>query len=235
MVFKIRLEAYTTAYEVNTPYAVYEAGNLQNFDYSANMPVVTFGMPEYYHEGAILTKAEGNTAKVIFTWVIKDEDTVPFNKLASWSTLWMKKGSSGISATQNDDDLPHTNSNSYIIDKYYSRRLRDLYSSGGNAGEQKPFDTNSSGDQIPTNDIFTERSLKLADTQMLALSEIFEKRGISTYERHEVILRNVTDNYNIWVQEGVISRISFQKAATDPVTWNATIEMTLGDAIASSA
>ena len=71
MVFKIRLEAYTTAYEVNTPYAVYEAGNLQNFDYSANMPVVTFGMPEYYHEGAILTKAEGNTAKVVFTWVIK--------------------------------------------------------------------------------------------------------------------------------------------------------------------
>lgn len=233
MVYKILIRLLPKS--ATAPLVEYEARNLQSFSYDVTIPTQQMALPEDYKEEAILVKAEGNTGKMVFTWVIKDEDTVPFNKLASWSTLWMKKGSSGISATQNDDDLPHTNSNSYIIDKYYSRRLRDLYSSGGNAGEQKPFDTNSSGDQIPTNDIFTERSLKLADTQMLALSEIFEKRGISTYERHEVILRNVTDNYNIWVQEGVISRISFQKAATDPVTWNATVELTLGDAIASSA
>ena len=70
---------------------------------------------------------------------------------------------------------------------------------------------------------------------MIALSEIFEKRGMSTREHHQVILRNATDNYNIWLHEGVISRISFQKNATDPVTWNATIELTIGDVILSSA
>ena len=69
---------------------------------------------------------------------------------------------------------------------------------------------------------------------MIALSEIFEKRGISTEERHEVILRNSTSNYNIFIQEGIISRLSFQKSATDPVTWNATVELTIGNVIAST-
>ena len=216
----------------NDVLAEYEARNLGSFSYDVTIPTSQMALPEFYKEGAILVKAEGNTGKMVFTWTIKDEDTVPFNKLASWDTLWYKKDVDGLI---NEDDLPHTHNNNYLTDTYYSRKLRDLETSGLNIGEEKEFSVDSQGNQIPTNSIFSSRSLKLADTQMIALSEIFEKRGISTYERHEIILRNSTDNYNIWVQEGVISRLSFQKQATDPVTWNATIELTVGDVIASTA
>ena len=33
--------------------------------------------------------------------------------------------------------------------------------------------------------------------------------------------------------EGVITRLSFQKSGTDPVTWNATLEFQIGDVIDS--
>ena len=240
MVFKIRLEAYTTAYEVNTPYAVYEAGNLQNFDYSANMPVVTFGMPEYYHEGAILTKAEGNTAKVIFTWVIKDETKNPFTTMNTWDTI-LTKVSAGefypfpkfpdldngsptwtgtniqkchdattnpdnnctqTTAEHNGDPLPYPNGS-----KYTSRRLF----------------TNSAGSTT-----YASYDTLTADGQMVALSEYFEKKGISGAERQRFILFNEGDDKYIFSQEGLITRMSFQKAGTDPVTWNATVEFQVG-------
>ena len=229
MVYKILIRLKPR--QSNDVMVEYEARNLGSFSYDITIPASQMALPEYYKEGAILVKAEGNTGKMVFTWTIKDESTVPFNKLASWDTLWSKKDTAGLI---NSDDLPHTQSNNYLTDIYYSRRLRDLETSGSNIGEEKSFSVDGQGNQIPTNSIFSSRSLKLADTQMIALSEIFEKRGISTYERHEIILRNSTDNYNIWVQEGIISRISFQKQSTDPVTWSATIELTVGDVIASS-
>lgn len=209
----------------------YEARNLGSFSYDVTIPASQMALPEFYKEGAIIVKAEGNTGKMVFTWTIKDEDTVPFNKLASWDTLWYKKDVAGL---ENSDDIPHTHNNNYLTDTYYSRKLRDLETSGLNIGEEKEFSVDSQGNQIPTNSIFSARSLKLADTQMIALSEIFEKRGLGSYERHEIILRNSTDNYNIWVQEGIITRLSFQKQATDPVTWNATVELTMGDVTAST-
>jgi len=197
----------------------YEARNLQSFSYDITIPTQQMALPEFYKEDAILVKAEGNTGKMVFTWVIKDEDTVPFNELASWSTLWQKKTTAGL---ENTDDIPHTLTVPSNRSLYYSRKLKAL---------------DGDGEEVTTtgNSSYTGRDTKTADTQMVALSEIFEKRGITTYDRHEVILRNSTSNYNIWVQEGIISRLSFQKNSTDPVTWNATIEMTIGDVIASTA
>ena len=62
----------------------YEASNLGNFDYSMAMPTSTFGLPEDYKESAIITKAEGNTGKLVFGWVIRDEPTSPFITMTSW-------------------------------------------------------------------------------------------------------------------------------------------------------
>lgn len=217
MVFKIKLEAYVSAYEVNTPYAVYEAGNLQNFDYSSNMPVVTFGMPEFYHEGAILTKAEGNTAKIVFTWVIKDELTNPFTTMDTWDNIL-----TDVSAGQMypfpkypdlDDGSPAwTGTNSQANGIYTSRRLFTI---------------------TPGSTTYATYDVKTADGQMVALSEYFEKKGISGAERQRFVLLDVDEDNSsnsrfIFNQEGLITRMSFQKAGTDPVTWNATIEFQVG-------
>jgi len=84
--------------------------------------------------------------------------------------------------------------------------------------------------KVGSND-YQNYDLKTADGQMIALSEIFEKKGISSQEKHRFSLFNATDNYLIFEQEGMITRMSFQKAGTDPVTWNATLEFTLGNVL----
>jgi len=212
MVYKILIRARD---RLDNLLVEYEARNLQSFSYDVTIPTQQMALPEFFIQSAILTKAEGNTGKMVFTWVIKDEATVPFNTLASWKDMWQEQEAS-------ESDLPHTLSVPSDRTLYYSRKLKAL----AVGGEEVTTTGNSS---------YTGRDTKTADTQMIALSEIFEKRGMSTREHHQVILRNATDNYNIWLHEGVISRISFQKNATDPVTWNATIELTIGDVILSSA
>ena len=211
MVYKILIRARD---RLDNLLVEYEARNLQSFSYDITIPAQSMALPEDFKEEAILVKAEGNTGKMVFTWVIKDEDTVPFNTLASWKDMWQEQEAS-------ESDLPHTLSVPSDRSLYYSRKLKAL----AVGGEEVTTTGNSS---------YTGRDTKTADTQMIALSEIFEKRGMSTREHHQVILRNATDNYNIWLHEGVISRISFQKNATDPVTWNATVELTIGNVILSS-
>ena len=207
MVYKILIRARD---RLDNLLVEYEARNLQSFSYDVTIPTQQMALPEFFIQSAILTKAEGNTGKMVFTWVIKDESTTPFNKMTSWKDMWQELDAEF-------DDLPHSLTNTEEI--YYSRKLKTL---------------DAEGEELSSAS-FTPRICKEADTQMIALSEIFEKRGMATREHHQVILRNVTDNYNIWLHEGVISRISFQKNATDPVTWNATIELTIGDVILSSA
>ena len=63
---------------------------------------------------------------------------------------------------------------------------------------------------------------------MVALSEYFEKKGISGAERQRFMLLDETTNRYIFNQEGLITRMNFQKAGQDPVTWNATIEFQVG-------
>lgn len=214
MVYKILIRSIESNDLGGDVLVEYEARNLQSFSYDITVPAQSMALPEDFKEKAVLVKAEGNTGKMVFTWVIKDEDTIPFNTLTSWKDMWMQKADNGGNA----DDLPHSLSVPSDRSLYYSRKLKAL---------------DSDGEEVTTAS-YTGRDTKTADTQMIALSEIFEKRGISTEERHEVILRNSTSNYNIFIQEGIISRLSFQKSATDPVTWNATVELTIGNVIAST-
>ena len=180
----------------------YECRNLQNFDHSINMPITTFGLPEDYLEKAIITKADGNTGKLVFTWIIKDEGTTPFNVMTSWNLLWP---SSSI------DPAPHANVSNNTT--YYSRKIKEVDSTTA----------------------YQSYNLTTADGQMIALGELFEKRGFTGEERHEVILRNITDDYDIYNQSGLIGRFSFQKSGTEPVTWNATFEFQLGDVVDSTS
>jgi len=200
MVYKIilRLKDKTGTVKVE-----YECRNLQNFDHSITMPVTTFGLPEDYLEKAIITKADGNTGKLAFTWVIKDEDTSPFTVMTDWNDLWP---SSSI------DPAPHNQDNT--LTTYYSRKIRTVADDG-----------------------YQSYSLLTADGQMIALGELFEKRGFTGEERHEIILRNTSasPNYDIYNQAGLIGRFGFQKAGTDPVTWNATFEFQLGDVVDSTS
>ena len=195
---KLRLKDKTGNVKVE-----YECRNLQNFDYSITMPVTTFGLPEDYLEKAIITKADGNTGKLVFTWVIEDENTTPFTEMTSWKDLWP---SSSI------DPAPHQNTSNTTT--YYSRKNRTVADDG-----------------------YQSYDLLTADGQMIALGELFEKRGFTGEERHEIILRNVSasPNYVIYNQAGLIGRFSFQKAGTDPVTWNATFEFQLGDVVDSTS
>ena len=193
---KLRLKDKTGNVKVE-----YECRNLQNFDYSITMPVTTFGLPEDYLEKAIITKADGNTGKLVFTWVIKDENTTPFTEMTSWKDLWP---SSSI------DPPPHTNTSNGTT--YYSRKNRTVADDG-----------------------YQSYDLLTADGQMIALGELFEKRGFTGEERHEIILRNISSNYDIYNQSGLITRFSFQKAGTDPVTWNAGFEFQLGDVVDSTS
>ena len=55
----------------------YEAKNIKTFSQGLTIPVQTFGLPESAAVEAILTKAEGNTSKITFAWIIKDETTSP--------------------------------------------------------------------------------------------------------------------------------------------------------------
>ena len=104
------------------------------------------------------------------------------------------------------DPVPHSHGAS--LTTYYSRQIKTT-----NGSDYQSFD------------------LKTADGQMVSLSELFEKKGISSQEKHRFSLFNVTDNYLIFEQEGMITRMSFQKSGTDPVTWNATLEFTLGNVL----
>ena len=165
------------------------------------MPITTFGLPEDYLEKAIITKADGNTGKLVFTWVIKDEDTSPFTEMTDWKDLW---------PASNKDPVPHQEDSD--LTTYYSRKNKTVDDAG-----------------------YQSYSLLTADGQMIALGELFEKRGFTGEERHEIILRNVTDNYDIYNQAGLIGRFSFQKAGTEPVTWNATFEFQLGDVVDSTS
>ena len=104
------------------------------------------------------------------------------------------------------DPIPHTHPAS--LTTYYSRKIKT---------------TNGSD--------YQSYSLLTADGQMISLSELFEKKGISSEEKHRFRLYNETDGYLIFDQEGMITRMSFQKAGTDPVTWNASLEFTLGNVL----
>ena len=149
---KLRLKDKDGAVKVE-----YECRNLQNFDYSITMPVTTFGLPEDYLEKAIITKADGNTGKLVFTWVIKDESTTPFTEMTSWKDLW---------PSSSTDPAPHTNTSNTTT--YYSRKNRTVADDG-----------------------YQSYDLLTADGQMIALGELFEKRGFTGEERHEIILQNV--------------------------------------------
>ena len=71
---------------------------------------------------------------------------------------------------------------------------------------------------------------------MVALSEYFEKKGLSSAERHRFRLVDTASSPNkcIFDLQGQVTRLSFQKSGTDPVTWNASIEFQIGDVIDST-
>jgi hypothetical protein len=111
----------------------YRASNLQNFDYNINLPISTFGLPEEFIESAIITKAEGNTGKLNFTWVVKDEATTPFTSITSWKDIWPD---SAINA------VPHTNNNT--TDLYYSRKINTV----GSTSVYQSFDLKTADGQV---------------------------------------------------------------------------------------
>ena len=208
MAMKIYFNGYLN--ETASEFVSYEARNLGNFDFAVNIPVTTFGLPEFYLEGAILTKAEGNTGKIVFSWVIKDEVTTPFVTKKRWDEILVDK-------TDADDFFPDSKQWNYTVsgttgDNYTSRRLFTVAS-----------DT-----------VYENFDTKTADGQMIALSEYFEKKGFSSAERHKFIIKDETLNKYIFFAEGTITRLSFQKAGTDPVTWNASLEFQLGDVVDST-
>ena len=186
----------------------YECRNIQNFSYDISMPTNAMGIPEMFFTDAIIVKAEGNTGKLNFNWTIKNEEITPYNIISSWDSLW--------TTPTTGDPIPHTHgvndSDWNLVDgkptTYYSRQIKT------------------------TNDLdYQSYDLKTADGQMVSLSELFEKKGISSEEKHRFRLYNESDGYYIFDQEGMITRMSFQKAGTDPVTWNATLEFTLGNVL----
>ena len=205
MVHQIFFEGYRD--EVSVPFVKYEARNLQNFDFNVTIPVTTFGLPEFYFEGAILTKAEGNTSKFIFSWVVKDELTNPFTVMGTWDDI--------LDDVSEDVFFPEsvawTGTNNVGNATYTSRRNLQV---GSNA-TYETYDT------------------KTADGQMIALSEYFEKKGFSSSERHKFVVLDQTNNKYLFNQEGTITRLSFQKSGTDPVTWNASLEFAVGDVVDS--
>lgn len=91
MVYKILIRARD---RFNNLLVEYEARNLQSFSYDVTVPTQQMALPEFFIQDAILTKAEGNTGKMVFTWVIKDEDTTPFNTLTSWKDMWQEQEAS---------------------------------------------------------------------------------------------------------------------------------------------
>tara|TARA_B100000029_G_C17246852_1_gene841239 strand:- start:83 stop:601 length:519 start_codon:yes stop_codon:yes gene_type:complete len=73
---KIFIIKYNTQVSSQEKYK-YEARNINQFDQSIEIPTQVFGLPEYPTDSAILTKAEGNTERITFTWTIKDETYSP--------------------------------------------------------------------------------------------------------------------------------------------------------------
>jgi hypothetical protein len=204
--FKIYFNGYKD--KVSTAYVSYEARNLGNFDYAISTPVSVFGLPEFYIEGAIVTKSEGNTGTINFQWVIKDEETTPFVTKDTWNTILPK-----VTADEfyPDSKAWDGNSSSNSGNNYKSRRIFT----------------------VADDDVYETFDTLTADGQMIALSEYFEKRGITSAERHRIIIKDEASNKYIVNLEGVITRLSFQKSGTDPVTWNATIAFQIGDVIDS--
>ena len=211
MVHQIFFEAYRD--EVSTPFVKYEARNLQNLDFNVTIPVSTFGLPEFYFEGAIITKAEGNTSKFVFSWVIKDEVTTPFTVKQAWDVIL--------------DDVSE--------DEFYPNSVAWT---GTNSGDDYTSRRNL---QVGSNSTYQAYDTKTADGQMIALSEYFEKKGFTSTERHRFILLDETLDEDgdvesskfIFNLEGLITRLSFQKSGTEPVTWNATVEFQIGDVVDS--
>jgi hypothetical protein len=168
---KIFLEAY----DGSTKTYQYEARNISSFNQSVEIPVSVFGLPESSSEAAILTKADGNTERLTFSWTIKDEDTSPvFNGAGSAVA-------------------------SYV-------RISD----------SKSF------------------SCTTPDGQYVFIQEVFEKIGIGTNEKHRFLLYDDSNADSLLSKYGIVSRISMSKQSTDPVTWNATIEFTVGDDVTVS-
>ena len=91
MAYKILIRTIESADAGGDVLVEYEARNLQNFSYDISIPTSSMALPEDFKEEAILVKSEGNTGKMVFTWVVKDEDTIPFNTLTSWKNMWMQK------------------------------------------------------------------------------------------------------------------------------------------------
>jgi hypothetical protein len=203
MAHKIFFEGYRDT--VDTPFVKYEARNLQNFDFNVNIPVTTFGLPEFYLEGAILTKAEGNTGKFVFSWVIKDEITTPFTTKLTWDVI--------LDDVSEDVFFPNS-----------------VAWTGTNSGDDYTSRRNL---QVGSNSTYQAYDTKTSDGQVVALSEYFEKKGFSSSERHKFVILDETNNKYLFNQEGTITRMSFQKSGTDPVTWNASLEFAIGDVVDS--
>ncbi len=168
---KIFLEAF----DGNTKQWMYEARNYSSFNQSVEVPVSVFGLPESGTEAAILTKAEGNTERLTFSWTIRDEETSPvFN---------------GLGVAQ-------------------STFTRD--------SDSKTF------------------TCTTADGQFIFIQEVFEKIGITTNEKYKFLLYDDANSNELLAKYGIVSRISMSKQSTDPVTWNATVEFTVGDDVTVS-
>ena len=217
MAFKILLEAYPKESSSSNPYCSYQAGNVQSFDYAIQAPASTFGLPEFYIEGAIITKAEGNTGKVVYSWVIKEETATPFKDIdnsinkKTWNEILDDIGAGSLFPGSTGWD---GSSSSNSGDNYKSRIITTI----ANNAVYEAFDT------------------KTADGQMVALAEYFEKKGLSSAERHRFRLVDTASSPNkcIFDLQGQVTRLSFQKSGTDPVTWNASIEFQIGDVIDST-
>ena len=168
---KIFLEAFIGS----TKQWMYEARNYSSFQQGVEVPVSVFGLPEAGTESAILTKADGNTERITFSWTIRDEETSPiFN------------GSDVAVST-------------------FTR-----------SSDSKVFSCTS------------------ADGQFVFIQEVFEKIGIDTNEKYRFLLYDDTNADNLLSKYGIVNRISLSKQSTDPVTWNATIEFTVGDDVTVS-
>ena len=151
---------FIEAFNGSTKQWMYEARNYSSFQQSVEVPVSVFGLPESSSESAILTKADGNTERLTFSWTIRDEETSPvFN---------------------------------------------------GSGVAQSTF-TRTSDSKVFT--------CTTADGQFVFIQEVFEKIGNSD---------------ELLAKYGIVSRISMSKQSTDPVTWNATIEFTVGDDVTVS-
>ena len=168
---KIFLEAFIGS----TKQWMYEARNYSSFQQGVEVPVSVFGLPESDSESAILTKADGNTERITFSWTIRDEETSPIFD--------------GVGVAQGT----------------FTR-----------TSDSKSFTCTS------------------ADGQFVFIQEVFEKIGIDSNEKYRFLLYDDTNGDHLLAKYGIVSRISLSKQSTDPVTWSATIEFTVGDDVTVS-